>query len=178
MAGREPSITRRRVLGAAAAAPIVALVSVKANPAHALSAAAPDRRLWDRRVACYRRLVTRAEQAAATGWFRDSNDRYYRDAAAVKARFGSRKQAEHSPEGSKLWDAIWGRLVDAENLYYEQCSSPIIEAAVALILTPAPDSDALLAKLRVMRERELETFEDMPRHPLEVLEEDVTRLSG
>jgi hypothetical protein len=171
MAGREPSITRRRVLGAAAAVPIAACI-----PAPALLAAVPDRRLWDRRLACYRRLSARAERAATSGWFREANDRYYRDFAAAEARFGRRKEARHSPEGTKLWDAIWGRMVDAENLYWEQCSAPMIEAAVALILTPVPDADALIAKLRVMRERELETFEDMQRHPLEVLEEDVGRL--
>jgi hypothetical protein len=41
-----------------------------------------------------------------------------------------------------------------------------------------PDVDALIAKLRVMCERELETFEGMMQHPLEVLEEDVGRLGG
>jgi hypothetical protein len=172
MAGREPSITRRRVLGAAAAVPIAACI-----PIPALLAAAPDRRLWDRRLTRYRWLAARAERAATSGWFREANYRYYRDVAVAEARFGSRKEAERSPEGTKLWDAIWGRMVDAENLYWEQCSAPMIKAAVTLILTPAPDAEALIAKLRVMRERELETLEDMPRHPLELLEEDVTRLS-
>jgi hypothetical protein len=172
MAGRVPSITRRRVLGAAAAVPIAACI-----PTPALLAAVPDRRLWDRRLACYRRLVARAERAATSSWFRDANDQYYRDVADAEARFGSRKDAERSPEGAKLWDTIWGRMVDAENLYWEQCSAPMIEAAIALIITPVPDAAALTAKLRVMRERELETFEDLQRHPLEVLEEDVGRLA-
>ena len=171
MAGREPSITRRCVLGAAAAVPMAACI-----PAPALLAAAPGQRLWDRRLACYRRRAARAERAAASGWFREANDRHHRDVAATEARFGSRKEAKCSPEGTKLWDAIWGRMVDAEDLYWQQCSAPMINAAIALVLTPPPDADALIAKLRVMREREFETFEDMPRHPLEVLEQDVERL--
>ncbi|MEO7178219.1 MAG: hypothetical protein ABIW83_05195 [Allosphingosinicella sp.] len=129
-----------------AAVPIAACI-----PTPPLIAPKPDRRLWDQRIACYHQLVARAERAAAAGWFREANDRHYRDFAAAEARFGSRKEAERSPEGKKVWDAIWGRMVDAENLYWEQCSEPMTRAAVALILTPVPDADALIAKLRVIR---------------------------
>jgi hypothetical protein len=115
---------------------------------------------------------------ATSGWFRAANNRHYRDVAAAEARFGSRQEAANSPEGAKLWDAIWGRMVEAEDLYWQSCSEPMIKAAEALILTPAPDAAALIAKVRVMRERELETLEDLPRHPLEVLEDDVKRLAG
>ena len=176
MAGREPSITRRRVLGAAAAVPIAALVPTRQSLESA-PIPSPARSRWDRRLARYRWLAARAERVATSGWFRDANDRHYRDVAAAETRFGSRKEAASSPEGTKLWDAIWGRLVDAEDLYWEQCSAPMIKAAIALVLTPTPDADALIAKLRVMRERELDTFEGIKRHPLEVLEEDVGRLS-
>lgn len=87
------------------------------------------------------------------------------------------EKAKGSPEGAALCDAIWQRLDEAEDAYWERCTVPMQKAAVALALTPAPDLDALRAKIAVMREQELETLDRMPRHPLEVLEEDVERLS-
>jgi len=172
MAGREPSISRRRVLGAAAAFPIVASI-----PAFALPAALPGRTSFDRRLARYRRLAARAEEAATTGWFRAANDRHGREEAEIKARFGGWKEARGCPEGKPLCDAVWRRLDDAEDAYWERCTAPMQKAAVTVALTPAPDLDALRAKIAVMREQELEELDRMPRHPLEVLEEDVARLS-
>lgn len=49
-------------------------------------------------------------------------------------------------------------------------------AAVRLALTPAPDLPALLAKIRVMEEHELNELESMSRPVLEVLAEDMEYL--
>jgi hypothetical protein len=176
MAGREPSTTRRRVLGAAAALPIAALL-----PAPVIASAAkqssPEAETWHRRLTRYRCLAARAEQAAESGWFRAANDRHARDLAALEARFGNRKKARRSPEAKALRDAIWRRLDEAEDAYWRRCACPLLKAAVALALTPPPDLEALRNKIAVMREQQLGELGPRPRHPLEVIEEDVRRLT-
>jgi len=52
------------------------------------------------------------------------------------------------------------------------------KAIVLLVLTPAPDLEALMIKIRVMHEHELDEFSSMERPVLEVLAEDVRRLAG
>jgi hypothetical protein len=131
MAGREPSIPRRRVLGAAAALPIAALIPAPLLPAPA------HRGLFDRRLARYRRTVGHARAAAETGWFRAANDRHVHDIAAITARFGARDEADSSPEGTALYDAAWARLNEAEDAYWHRCTVPVHKAAVALVMTPA-----------------------------------------
>ena len=51
-------------------------------------------------------------------------------------------------------------------------------AAIRLALTPAPDLHALLVKIEIIHEHELETHEGMSRNPFDVLREDVGRLSA
>jgi hypothetical protein len=170
MAGREPSISRRRVLGAAAVLPVSALI-----PAPAL-AGLQSHALWERRLAHYYRAVARAEEAATTGWFRAANDRHYRDVAEIEARFGDWKAAQRSPEGAALCKAIWRRMDGAEDAYWKRCSGPLQRAAVALALTPAPDLEALRVKITVMRAQEQEPPDWLERHPFEVLAEDLGRL--
>jgi hypothetical protein len=170
MAGREPSITRRRVLGAAAALSIAALI-----PASALTAQ-PGRSLWNRRLARYHRLAAQAETVATSGWFRAANDRHERDLATAKVRFGSYDEAQDCPEGRAVCKAIWRQIDDAEDAYWDRCTVPMQKAAVALALTPIPDLEAVRAKIAVMLAQELETLDRMPRHPLEVLLQDLERL--
>ncbi len=180
MAGHEPSTTRRHVLGAAAALPIVALIPAPAASVIARSAttkqSSPAAEIWNRHLARYHRLAVRAKQAAESGWFRAANDRHARDIEILLARFGSWEDARLSPEGAALCVALWQRLDEAEETYWERCILPIENLAVVLALTPAPDVDALIAKLQVIREQKLEESDRMPRRLLDVLEEDLARL--
>lgn len=172
MAGHVSSISRRRVLGAAAALPILASI-----PAPVAGLAPPaERRLWNRRLARYRRLAAEAEEVATTGWFRAANARHERDAAVIAARFGSWDLARESREGAALCDAIWRRMGEAEDAYWERCTAPMQRAAAAVALTPVPDLDALRTKVAVMREQALDELELMSRQPLTVLLEDLRQL--
>jgi hypothetical protein len=49
-------------------------------------------------------------------------------------------------------------------------------AAVRLALTPPPDLEALLAKIRIMHEQEFDELGSMSRPVLEVLKEDMGRI--
>ena len=51
------------------------------------------------------------------------------------------------------------------------------QAAVALVLTPAPVLEAVREKIAVTRAHQLHEMESMPRDCFEVLEEDVWRSS-
>jgi hypothetical protein len=140
-------------------------------------AAAADRSLWNRRLAHYRRLAARAKEAAERGWFREANDRYYRACAEIAARFGGKEAAAQSPEARHLRCAAFQRVDQAEDAYWHRCTDPMQKAAVALVLTPAPALPALRVKLAVMRAHELDEPDALPRHALDVLDEDIGRLT-
>ena len=171
MAGDKPSISRRRVLGAAALLPMAAL----AAPTYAHSTAA-DPALWERRLALYGRLVARATKAAESGWFRAANDRYARECGEIETRFGGKDAAAQSEQAQVLRKTAFRRVDRAEDAYWRRCTAPMQEAAVALVLTPAPDLASLRAKIAVIRAHDLEELEVMPRPMLELLDEDVVRL--
>lgn len=184
MAAQEHSSTRRRVLGAAAALPVLALIGL---PISAMGAVAerelspspsPAQALWNRRLARSRRLHARWKTEAESGAFRAANDRYKREHAELIARFGSWEKACRSRTGKPLCTAAFTRIEAAEDAYYDTCTAPMHRAAARLIGTPAPDLPALLAKIEIIREHELDTFDDLPTHPLDALREDVGRLIG
>ena len=157
MAGSEPSISRRRVLGAAAAIPFLPLTPVRAEPFEALPVA--DRETWDRRLARYRSLAARAKKAEETGWFRAANERFY---------------SEMADPGTDR-KAAFARMTRAENLYWHRCTAPMQEAAGVLILTQPPDLEAIRTKLAIIRALQLYEPGSMARDCLDVLEEDVGR---
>jgi hypothetical protein len=105
-------------------------------------------------------LAARAKKAEETGWFRDANERFYREST--------------NPGTDRK--AAFARMTRAENLFWHRCTSPMQEAAVALILTPPPDLEALREKLTVIGAHQLYEPRSMDRDCLEVLKPDVGRL--
>ena len=174
MAGREPSTTRRRVLGAAAALPVAAFLHAPALPSPAEPP--PGRALWKRRLDAYLRIAREAEEAAESGWFAAANARYWADRAEVVARFGSWEAAAASPEGRQHRRTAFARVSEAEDAFWDRCTEPMQEAAVALALTPAPNVAAVRDKARVMRVLQLQELDRMEPDCFEVLEEDLGRL--
>lgn len=172
MAAEPHSSTRRHVLGAAAALPVLAVAGLPAAPTPL------DRRTWDQRLGRYRRLHTRWKAEAETGAYRAANDAYYRARAELTARFGSWEKARRSRTGNPLCTAAFARVSDAEDTYYDNCTAPMYRAAARLVGTPAPDLHALLAKIDVIREYGLEPHDDIRRHPIDLLREDVERLGN
>jgi hypothetical protein len=168
MADRALSTSRRTLLGAAAAIPIAALPVIASavkqsslDPSAALDCRASLAMTWNTRLARYLRLEARAKAAAETGWFRAANDRYYLACATP----GANRKAE------------FARVSRAEDLYWRRCTAPMQEAAVALVLTPPPDLEALREKLAAIRAHQLHEEGSMSRDCIEVLEEDIGRLA-
>lgn len=180
MAAEPHSSTRRRVLGAAAALPVLALAGFPSAVIATIDDArqsSPAQALWDRRLARYRRLHARWKAVAETGAFRTANDDYGRARAALIARFGSWERARRSRIGKPLCRAAFERVSRVEDVYYDRCTAPMYRAATRLIQTLAPDLRALLAKIDIIREHELETFDDTPVHPVDALRADVAWLA-
>lgn len=181
MAAEPHSSTRRRVLGAAAALPVLALAGLPALPVIASPAGArqssPNEARWDRNLARYRRLHAHWKAEAETGTFRAANDRYYREQAELSDRFGGWEKARRSRIGKPLCAAAFARVSAAEDAYYDHCTAPMHRALARLIRTPVPDLSALLAKLEIIREHEPGLFDDAPLHSFEMLCEDVRRLA-
>ncbi|HEX8364559.1 MAG TPA: hypothetical protein VF603_04655 [Allosphingosinicella sp.] len=185
MAAEPFTTTRRTLLGAAAALPAIGLCEGGSRPVIASAALKPvlsevegqssrAQAVWNRRLAAYRRLAARTKEAAETGFYRQALDRYDREVAAIKRRFGGRTD----PEARRLIRVAFERVDAVEEAYYDRCTAPMQRAAVRLALTPAPDLEALLAKIRVMHEQELAELGSMPRPVLEMLADDVVQLSS
>lgn len=175
MAGREPSISRRRILGVAAALPLAALPG---EPLGLFAGAGPDAAIWNVRLDSYRRLAERARAAAETGWFRAANDTYYRLCDEIAARFGGEAAAARSAEARALRKEGLCRVSRAEDLYWRRCTAPMQEAAAALAFTPAPNLAAVRAKIAILRAHELDEAEVLARNALELVDEDLRRLAG
>ncbi len=185
MAEEPLSTTRRALLGAAAALPIAGLPviarSAAAKQSTSDSSAPLDCRAslamtWNERLARYRRRAARTRKAAENGWFRAANDRYACERAALEARYGSWEAAGETTEGRAHRQAIFGPVAAAEEEFYDLCTRPMQQAAASLALTPAPDLPALLAKIRVIQELELDELEILGRPVRDVLAEDVEGL--
>jgi hypothetical protein len=114
---------------------------------------------WTARLTRYRALAARTEAAAETGWFRAANDRFNRESAAP---------GTDAP-------TAFARISRAEDLYWRRCTAPMQEAAEALVLTSAPDLEALRDKLAVIRAHQLHEEGSIERDCIEVLEDDLVR---
>lgn len=126
---------------------------------------------------------------AATYLLRDGlalADRNFGDYAKADVRFDHAKadiEAKHgrdfraSTEGSKSFDIIWADMKAAEGAQYENFLAPLWEAARQLALTPAPTISAIMFKIDVIRQEELDNDIYMTRDPMELVSEDMARLA-
>ena len=162
MADRALSTSRRALLGAAATLPVLALAPASAARGQLPATVPIDRSLWDERLARYQALAARAKAAAETGWFRAANDRYYRECA--------------DPAADR--EASFARLDRAEDLYWRRCTEPLQEAAVALVLIPPPDLDALRIKFDVVCSHHLWELGSLTAECFEVLDQDARMLAA
>jgi hypothetical protein len=191
MAAEPFTTTRRTLLGAAVALPALRLSAIPPRdggcPTRIIAPADDNRgqllvtvpnstQTWNRRLAAYRRRHASWKHEAEAGAFHAANDEYNRHYNALSARFGSWHEALRSPIGAPLCRAAFAPMNAAEEAFHHDFTAPLQRAAVRLALTPAPDLPALLAKIRVMHEHELDELEGMARPALEVLAENVELL--
>ncbi len=94
----------------------------------------------------------------------------------VPADTAAGKPPPRRPEGRARRRAIFAPVAAAEEAFSETCTLPMPQAAAdPRLLVPATDLPALLAKICVMQELELDELAILDRPVLKVLAEDVER---
>lgn len=181
MAAQPLSTTRRALLGAAAALPIAALAGppvIARTPdlIRGTKQSSPAAEIWTRRLARYHRLLSRRDSETERNVLDTAWRRHAQEVEAIQARFGSWDAAEATEEGRLLCDAAFERREVAQDAYDRRCVLPTDRAALLLALTPPPDLEALLVKIRVMDRHRLDEVSSMEPPALEVLADDVERL--
>ena len=132
--------------------------------------------LWGQRKAKWQLAVA----------LRDADNAFGAHATAYRAwdeiqrsaieRFGNFQRAKEDAEAGKVIEAEWGALDDAETAWFNEYVHPADLAAIELMLTPAPDLEAVLLKATIAKDHELDNTFSMPREPMDVILEDVQRL--
>lgn len=125
MADAEANPTRRSILALLTAAPAAAALSPAA------ASPSPSRSEWDRRLHRYRCLAALAE---------------------AEQKFGAFAEAEAAWGNSRIGRA---EIEAAETAIHRDYYVPLWQAALLLMRTPAPDLDAALVKISLIREHEL-----------------------
>ena len=162
--------SRRAILGGIALAGAVA-----AAPSAATASLSADRQVWNRRVAEWRKLNALMNAERKWGACSRSNEDLKRLEYEMVAKHGTWQAAFASEEDGARCAAFnkeSDALCAAEVANYVD---PADRAAIALALTPAPDLDAMLLKIAVIEEHELDNMTWMTRDVMDVLREDAAR---
>lgn len=129
---------------------------------------------WALCYAKYRRLLVLRDADVAFGAVGDAA--YAREMAIQRAetRCGSRSEALAQREVKAAARAA----IAADERHHVLFGDPLDAAAIATVLAPAPDIDALEIKLSLIRTWELDNCSAMPRPPMEIILEDADRLAS
>ena len=76
------------------------------------------------------------------------------------------------------WESQVKSSNDALDLHCETYADPAVMAAIHLVLTNAPDVDALETKIQIIKKHELDNYTPMTVDPFSVITQDVARLRG
>lgn len=129
---------------------------------------------WNEAFAAYRRLRLLRDADAAFGPLAEAT--YNREIAIQQAetRSGSRREALAQRAVKAASRAVFA----AEERHHAQYGDPLERAAIAAVLAPASDLDAVDAKVGLICHFELDNNRDMPRPPMEIIEADLARLAA
>lgn len=77
-----------------------------------------------------------------------------------------------------MLDAAYRKVTDAQNASYIKFGERAEEAAMAMVLTPAPTFAAIVTKIEAIEHHELKNLLSMPRDPMSIIVDDLNRLDG
>jgi len=156
-------------------------VSQCASPAHG---ATIDRAAWNRAKLEYESRALLQDAVEKFGYFHEATSdladakfqlnhvrRNGRVGADIKSRPDLAKERGVVDRASKALDVAGGR-------WLRECVTPTEKAAQTLLLTPAPDIEAVQFKASVIERHELYNLLSTPRDCVLVLQEDLSRLGG
>ena len=90
-------------------------------------------------------------------------------------RFGKAYSA--TPEAAAEAEAAFEKVSEAERTREAKYLRPYWKSAIALAMTPAPNLAAAIFKVQLVKREQLERDGDMPRDPMEIVNEDMARLA-
>jgi hypothetical protein len=129
---------------------------------------------WATNHANLRRLCLLRDADATFGALGRADENHAATMARLKQHAGSIAEATSSLAGRESCRAY----AAAQDAWWRDLSEPSQEAARVLVLTPAPDVDAIAIKVRIIREFELDLDKNMPRDCMEILHEDSARVAA
>lgn len=91
--------------------------------------------------------------------------------------YGSIDNAKQDPAGAQEFERIWSHHKSWEDRQ-EEFYGPADEAARQLILTPAPDLDAILVKIDVTKKHELHFENEMGGEPWDIISAELRAIGG
>lgn len=168
-------IARRSVLAGAVTAASLATVL----PFGGAEAAPADSSEWDKLMIalCLKTALRKADEGfgALAKANREHDDLYM----PLKSKYGIHgiKEGCSATELEAL-RASRDRSDEAANQHYDRYYIPENNAAIAVVMSPAPNVEALLDKIRLVVEYDLDSDRDMKRDPMEIVLEDVRRLGA
>jgi len=158
--------------GALSAACAVSQCSTKAE------GATINRSAWDRarrNYECRRALQEAVEKFGALAQVSEKRQLVHYE---VKERFGTTRGDRVDAAAKRKLDAAYEAEQRVSDKWMDEYVYPTEAAAIALLLTPAPDIEALQFKMRVIEKEELHLSNATPRDCCQVLHEDVARVGG
>ena len=132
--------------------------------------------LWDQRKAKWQLLVALRDADNAFGAHATAYRVWDEVQRSAIDRFGTVPRAKEDASEAKAIEAGWEALSEAETAWYSDYVHPADLAAIGLVLTPAPDLEAVLLKAKIAKDHELDNTTSMPREPMDVILDDVRRL--
>lgn len=132
---------------------------------------APD---WATRHAEYRRLLVLRDADLTFGVLAEAKYAHEMALQRAEARCATRAEALAQRDVRVASRA----LSVAEGRHHATYGDVLESAAIAAVLAPAPDLEAVEVKMTLIRLFELDNRRDMPLPPMEVIEGDLARLSA
>lgn len=139
------------------------------------STAASIRETWDARYSRFRLLAALRQADERFGARYAAAEKVDRARLALEMQFGCIERAMRDPEGKAAL-----RLLNEEDdaagavlaeVYYD----PEFDAAAALLITPAPDAEAVEIKVKLAGDYDFQCYDGLP-DPFEAVNADVQRL--
>lgn len=162
-----PRLSRRAALSAAAVAPI----ALSVQPSRAADAGQ-----WEVALQRFRMCEAMKDADEYFGDLAEAGRAHDEHKRQRVRRFGPEGKTQTMPEAMAAREEAWAAMTAAEDAHYKNFIVPIDKAAIALALTPAPNLDALLIKIDIIKRFELDNTKFMPRDPMEIVREDFARL--
>jgi hypothetical protein len=169
--------SRRGMLGALAIATPAAAAALSqfAEPAYAGTV---DRAAWDRAKFRYEARLLHQEAVEKLGYLHVATDDR-KTARYIVAELSGVRDAYMVTEKSHPHLATRIRAADRANeRWAKECVEPLDQAAIALLLTPAPDLEAVKFKFAMIERHELHEWTMTPRDCAEVIRKDLVRIGG